>query len=214
MTTASTASTLPSNWPEHIPFLPHPIYSPSVSASTVNLFHTPTSTSVSWPKLPSSALTSPCPHVLIRPITSQATHPANGQNGLFASAHLAPGSFIIAYVGRVHTDAPSDTDPASDYDLSLDRDLGLAIDAAQTGNEARFINDYRGVADAANAEFKDCWVQMPAATEGGRRKWERRMGVFVLSAGKAGKRARGIQPGQEILINYGRSFWKERKEGV
>jgi hypothetical protein len=35
----------------------------------------------------------------------------------------------------------------SDYDLWLDRDADLAVDAARMGNEARFINDYRGVPD-------------------------------------------------------------------
>ncbi|KAL2266069.1 hypothetical protein VTJ83DRAFT_5421 [Remersonia thermophila] len=33
----------------------------------------------------------------------------------------------------------------SDYDLWIDRDADLAVDAARMGNEARFINDYRGV---------------------------------------------------------------------
>ncbi|KAJ4293951.1 hypothetical protein N0V88_005465 [Collariella sp. IMI 366227] len=44
------------------------------------------------------------------------------------------------------------------YDLWLDRDGDLAVDAARMGNEARFVNDYRGVpgrnGKKANAEFK------------------------------------------------------------
>jgi hypothetical protein len=32
-----------------------------------------------------------------------------------------------------------------------------------------------------------------------------------LSAGKTGKRAKGIARGQEILISYGKGFWTERQ---
>ena len=134
-------------------------------------------------------------------------HPANGQYGLVARVHLPADSFILPYIGKVHLNDPSDTDDSSDYDLSLDRDLGLSIDAAQAGNEARFINDYRGIAAGPNAEFRDCWVRMP---ESAPRRWERRTAIFVLPAGRSGKRGGGIRAGEEIVVNYGRGFWKER----
>lgn len=71
------------------------------------------------------------------------------------------------------------------------------------GNEARFINDYRGVADKANAEFKEMWDE---------RRRERAMGVWVLAEGKNGKgKARGVRKGEEILVSYGRGFWGARK---
>jgi hypothetical protein len=133
---------------------------------------------------------------------SSTTHPANGQHGLFANQSLPPGSFILPYLGYVHDQ--SDTDEASDYDLSLDRDFGVGVDASKMGNEARFINDYRGVADAPSAEFRDIFVDI------GRGKVEKRIGVFVLSAGKSGKRAKGIPKGQEILASYGKGFWAAR----
>lgn len=105
------------------------------------------------------------------------------------------------------------------------------------GNEARFMNDYRGIASGPNAEFRECWVQMHGESEAAavagresvaseedngkeratksreraRQRWERRMGVFVLGAGKAGKRKEGIKKGEEVLVNYGRTFWRERK---
>lgn len=71
------------------------------------------------------------------------------------------------------------------------------------GNEARFINDYRGVpgVERPNAEFKEIWD--------GNRK-ERGMGVWVLPEGKNGKR-KGIRKGEEILVSYGRGFWGARK---
>ena len=49
-------------------------------------------------------------------------------------------------------------DNQKSYDLSLTRHPNpLSIDAAKSGNEARFINDYRGVADRPNAEFRELW---------------------------------------------------------
>ena len=116
---------------------------------------------------------------------------------------------------------PTETDPTSDYDLTLDAELGIAVDAARTGNEARFINDYRGVSDTGpNAEFRDVLVDI------GHSRLERRIGVFVLSAGKAKakggkkrakggkKRAKGVLKGEEIVVSYGKGFWRERTGGA
>lgn len=108
-------------------------------------------------------------------------------------------------MGHLHTNDPEDTDPSSSYDITLDRELGLSIDASKAGNEARFINDYRGVKDKPNAEFKDMWVRV------GEKKWERWIGVFVLNVGKAGLRKAGIRGGEEIVVSYGKGFWEDRK---
>lgn len=96
----------------------------------------------------------------------------------------------------------ADPHAASDYDLSLDRELQLAIDAQRKGNEARFINDYRGVADRPNAEFKEVWDP---------RRRERGMAVWVLGEGRSGKGRGGVKKGDEILVSYGRGFWGARK---
>ena len=113
----------------------------------------------------------------------------------------------MQYLGETHsTPSPSatsleDTHANSNYDLSLDREHGIGIDANRRGNEARFINDYRGVAERANAEFKEVW-------DVGRK--ERGMGVWVLPVGKSGK-GTGIRRGEEIVVSYGRGFWSARK---
>ncbi|KAL2259456.1 hypothetical protein VTK26DRAFT_6862 [Humicola hyalothermophila] len=115
----------------------------------------------------------------------------------------------------------------SDYDLWLDRDADVAVDAARAGNEARFVNDYRGVPlpgpssgrrmqqqqqqqqqrrKRPNAEFKVVWDA---------RIGEKCMAVYVLPAGKkAVGRARmvGIARGEEVLVNYGKGFWQGRRE--
>ena len=111
--------------------------------------------------------------------------------------------------------SPTDPHAESDYDLSLDRESGLAIDAAEMGNEARFINDYRGVPAAGvgeergerrrkgpNAEFRVYW------DERGGGAGERGMGVWVVGGG------RGIRKGEEILVSYGKGFWGEREAEV
>jgi SET domain-containing protein len=139
-------------------------------------------------------------------LPSGSTHPAAGQAGLFATRDLKPGTFILQYIGEIH-DSSSDKHKDSDYDLSLDRILGIGIDAAEKGNEARFINDYRGVPGVkkANAEFKEIW-------DGARK--ERGMGVWVLGEGKgkSGGKSKGIRKGEEILVSYGRGFWGARKD--
>lgn len=128
-------------------------------------------------------------------------HPALGQYGLFASDHLTPGRIVVEYLGYVHS--RRDVDSLSDYDLSLDRDRGIGIDAARMGNEARFINDYRGVRDSPNVEFVDLLV-----------RGERRVGVRVLPVGKSGKGKKGIGKGEELLVNYGKGFWQSRSKEV
>lgn len=81
------------------------------------------------------------------------------------------------------------------------------------GNEARFVNDYRGVpgrdGKRQNAEFKEVWW---AGKDG---KGEKGMAVFVLPAGKrAVGRAKtvGIAKGEEILVSYGKGFWDQRRD--
>lgn len=137
--------------------------------------------------------------VKIQRIHEPPGHPAHGEHGLFAAQHLAPGSVIIDYLGFVHSSR--DADPQSDYDLSLDRDLGIGVDAARMGNEARFINDYRGIRGAGpNAEFVERLVN-----------GERRMSVRVLPVRKSGEGRKGISKGVEILVNYGKGFWQHRQ---
>lgn len=135
------------------------------------------------------------------------SHPANGQAGLFAARQLAPGSLILPYYGIVHSSAlpHSAAHEKSDYDLWLDHEGALAVDADRAGNEARFVNDYRGVKERANSEFKECWDP---------RRGERCMAVFVLPAGKnAGKKTGvGIARGEEILVSYGKGFWSKRRD--
>lgn len=116
-------------------------------------------------------------------------HPACGQRGLFAHKKIPPGSHIIDYVGEVHCEER----PDSDYDLSLYRRDGVnvGIDAQEMGNESRFINDYRGIKDRPNAEFVEYRTG----------RGELRMSVWSRE---------GIQRGDEIVVSYGKSWWRSR----
>jgi SET domain-containing protein len=99
--------------------------------------------------------------------------------------------YSLYYMGEVH----ADDRPSSDYDLSLYRtqdNISIGIDASRIGNEARFINDYRGVRDKPNASFED-----------DRSAGELRMSVW--------SRNQPIAKGDEILVSYGKSWWRERQ---
>lgn len=197
---------VPKNWPEHLPYLTSPVYAPSLSKSQLqSLRAKPVPTNPSeLREIPRDLKPGPSVNVKITPI-SDTKHPACGQAGLFAIRPLLPGCLILPYLGEVH---PSDSalHASSDYDLWLDRSGDVAVDAARMGNEARFVNDYRGVPGVVrpNAEFCEVWDA---------RKGEKAMGVFVLPVGKREKgKGGGIAKGQEILVSYGRGFWGKRRE--
>ncbi|KAJ4403807.1 hypothetical protein N0V91_006320 [Didymella pomorum] len=192
-------TSLPKDWPEDAKYLRAPSYSKKLTKDKLDTLLLSKASMSSKEQV----LTTRGPYANVK-ITriSNASHPAQGQYGLYATEHAPPDSFILPYLGFVHDQTESDE--TSDYDLSLDRDLGIGVDASKMGNEARFINDYRRISTGPNAEFRDILVDVGFGIV------EKRMGVFVLSAGKSGKRARGIGKNEEILISYGKGFWTER----
>lgn len=179
-THAPMSSRTPPLWPSSVAYITAPRYHSSVPPATRAL-------------LTHGATTSPPPpttsqHVRIRLITD-ARHPACGQRGLFAHKKIPPRSHIIDYIGQVHCQER----PDSDYDLSLYRTHGadVGVDARDMGNESRFINDYRGVADRPNAEFVEYRTV----------RGELRMGIW--SRGE-------IRRGDEIVVSYGKPWWRGR----
>jgi hypothetical protein len=64
------------------------------------------------------------------------------------------------------------------------------------GNEARFINDYRGIKARPNAMFGD------RRTVTG----ELRMSVWSSSE--------GVKKGEEILVSYGKAWWRARAQAA
>ncbi|KAI0204504.1 hypothetical protein F4808DRAFT_345124 [Astrocystis sublimbata] len=191
----------PRNWPSSIPYLSHPSFAPHVTREQKEALRT-RSPDLSA-TIPSNFPRGPCSLAKIVPI-SDLSHPANGQAGLFAACHLEPGTLILPYYGLIHSSLPPycTAHERSDYDLWLSREAGVAVDAEKSGNEGRFVNDYRGVSERPNAEFRQCWDA---------RSGQQCMGIFVLPAGKRSG-AGGIPKGREILVSYGKGFWSTRKE--
>ncbi|KAI1872343.1 hypothetical protein JX265_001402 [Neoarthrinium moseri] len=203
-----SGAAVPSNWPPGLPYLLQPSHAPHLTKEQVQALKTRPADLTA--EVPSSLARGASALARITPITD-ASHPACGQAGLFAARALPAGSLILPYYGVVHSALPphSAAHERSDYDLWLDRDAGVAVDADAAGNEARFVNDYRGVRPRPNAEFRECWDA---------RVGQRCMAVFVLPAGKAagagvGKKAAagGIAKGEEICVSYGKGFWGKRK---
>lgn len=64
------------------------------------------------------------------------------------------------------------------------------------GNEARFINDFRGVAKKPNARFQE------------RRNEKGELCMSVWSSSET------IKKGDEILLSYGKGFWKARTDNL
>jgi hypothetical protein len=173
---------VPAHWPPHILYLLDPSYHSSVPPSLRSY--------LTGPAHQRHRRTTPSPSLVsIRAITAPS-HPAFGQYGLFAYKKIPPHAHIIDYVGQVHCE-----DRISDYDLSLYRTregINVGVDARLMGNEARFINDYRGVRERPNAVF------IERRTDSG----ELRMSVW------SGKE--GIKKGSEIVVSYGKSWWGAR----
>ncbi|OLY79246.1 hypothetical protein AYI68_g6689 [Smittium mucronatum] len=119
-------------------------------------------------------------------------HPASPYYGLFATKNLLSGQLIIPYYGLVTKN--QDAFEESDYCLRLNN---LAVDANSIGNEGRFVNDYRGILDKPNAEFKE-FINIDLNRI--------EMGIFVIS----NKSKEGIKKKQEICVSYGKGFWSAR----
>ncbi|EGO24943.1 hypothetical protein SERLADRAFT_468952 [Serpula lacrymans var. lacrymans S7.9] len=166
-------NTEPSSWPPNVQFIAVPQYHTSVTSVMRSFL-----TKVKVPAdSPSSSAVSSC-HC--------------SQFGLFAAKNIAPKIHILDYIGEVHCDDR----PTSDYDLSLYRSqdgVSVGVDASKVGNEARFINDYRGVKSKPNVVFVD------RRTSSG----ELRMSIWSSAA--------PIKKGEEILVSYGKSWWRSRQ---
>ena len=176
----------PKNWPTDVQYLAIPCFHHSISDDALLFLRGGGSKQTPLP---------PASHSLgvIRPITDRS-HPAYGQHGLFAARKIYPRTLIVDYIGEVH----SDERPTSDYDVSLYRFAGngvsIGVDASSMGNEARFVNDYRGIRSKPNAEFAE------QRTTGG----DLRIGIWSLTE--------GIRKGDEIVVSYGKGWWTARSQ--
>lgn len=174
----------PSNWPPEVTYIVRQRYARDVTPALRDIIQ-----SLGVARIPPGQ---PCKLVKIQTITD-AKHPAHGQRGLFAAAKLPPRTHVLDYFGEVHVDER----PESDYDLMLmasgREDRSVGVDAQFMGNEARFVNDYRGTgAKRANVEFRERVVE-----------GELRMAVWSGSE--------EIKRGTELVVSYGKGWWEARQ---
>ena len=186
--------TSPKNWPSTFPYLICPLHDKALTAEDKQFLGAAPPSPIL--RIPASTTPTPSTIVHIQPIRDPS-HPAHGQHGLFATQALKPGTFILAYLGRVHSEVA--TDGQSDYDIWLDKDQGLAVDAGKQGNEARFVNDYRGVKPRPNALFGTAWCE----------RWQQ---LCVAVFADKRKDSKGITKGEEVVVSYGKGFWDQRRE--
>lgn len=143
---------------------------------------------------------------LVRIAALPSTHPcyrSSGEGmGLFALKTLKPKAYLFDYLGCYvqddlldghATEEVKDVEAVrmeeSDYVLHLYSDLN--IDAGKMGNEARFINDFRGVAPRPNVYFETYY---DPTTD------QLRAGVFSMQ--------HPIAPGEELVTTYGvENYW-------
>ena len=202
------------SWPAGVSFIGDYVWAPDVGAELRAKY-------AGEPSRREPASPSCCTAVRIKHITDPR-HPACGEFGLVASVDLQQGQHILDYLGAVSVAE----DRTSDYVVDFGEHSELALDALTVGNEARFvrsappllgrskpscaavsspaspstrtpcvqINDYRNTGQHANVEFK-----LRRGERG-----ELRQGVYVSDSTKY------IRAGSELLISYGKSYWKSR----
>ncbi|GAA5892362.1 hypothetical protein JCM6882_003651 [Rhodosporidiobolus microsporus] len=202
-------SAAPPNFPPSVQYLASPLPSRLLPPHHKATYCTP---------CPPHLFPNPPPRVAIRKITDPS-HPACGQSGLFNASNkpIERGTWVRDYVGIVHTEG--EADGKSDYDLSLLREVVgkgedgevlfdcVGIDATKAGNEARFVNDYRGTGlPRPNAVFELRTFDLPSPPlpSGSEPLKGVRMAIW------AGPH--GVDKGAEICVSYGRGFWEKRKE--
>ncbi|OBZ79037.1 DnaJ 1, mitochondrial [Grifola frondosa] len=175
----------PAHWPADVHYISDPSYHSSVPPGVRSYISgTSPGTNLQLIRAP----------IAVRAIL-EPSHPAKGQYGLFATKKISPRTHILDYTGEVHCDDR----PNSDYDLSLYRSLdgvSVGVDACRMGNEARFINDFRGIKPKPNAVFEE------------RRSANGELRMSVWSGSEI------IKKGDEILVSYGKSWWRARLLGV
>ncbi|KAH9890973.1 SET domain protein [Cubamyces lactineus] len=185
----NVSTRLPAHWPDNVRYINELIYHSSVPKHIRDFLLSGGPPSVSQSV---SASNRPQKSTVVIQRISDPSHPANGQHGLFATKKIPPRTLILDYIGEVHCDER----PESDYDLSLHRtpdNISVGVDAHSAGNEARFVNDYRGVKSRPNAIFQE------RRTDRG----ELRMSVWSGSE--------TIKKGDELLVSYGKSWWRARQ---
>jgi hypothetical protein len=123
-------------------------------------------------------------------IITDPSHIVCGERGVFAEKEFKVGDIIGQYTGKIVT-----SDAFGKYVASLktDDDL-LGVDAENTGNEMRFINDYRNIKPEPNCQLSHTSVDGKP--------------IVLVCVVKQ------INENDELLLNYGEGYWKSFAENI
>jgi hypothetical protein len=142
------------------------------------------------------------PNIEIRRIDDPG-HPCydekNPQYGVFALIGVRPGHKFGPYTGEVIPRKQflkeTHNDPHK-YHMNFGRSDDFVIDADKSGNELRFVNDYRNITNEPNVEFvmKDWKKGGPISC--------------VLTA------IGTISAGDELVCDYGEDYWETQRKGA
>ena len=117
----------------------------------------------------------------------------NAGKGLFVAVDLPKGAIITEYIGHRATWADVEDDADNPYIYFID-DNNIIDASKDEGSFGRYANDAAGLTRVAglknNAEYFE---------EGNR--------VFIKAKTK-------IKAGSEVLVSYGRSYWKQVRENI
>lgn len=120
--------------------------------------------------------------------------------GLFVAKGAKPirrGERIVVYSGDWVQLLPDDDDAGGEYFLQINRVLG--IDAARTNSAlGRWANDARGSTDDS----------------GRRRRPNAQLVTDPRNKQGALKASRTLKPGEEILVSYGRGYWRGKPPAI
>jgi len=152
-------------------------------------------------KRPHALRDSMCMHIPTRRVriweVDDEKHVCFGSRALKATEFIKAGEVIGQYTGFVTTASESDGDVRGTYTVELPgREV---IDGFVHGNEIRYMNDYRGIAEEKNAEFAGecCMCRMGDGC------------VTMLV-----KAVKDIEPDEEILTDYGAGYWALLYQGA
>lgn len=115
-------------------------------------------------------------------------HKLCGQKGLFATQEWEQFDIVGEYVGRIIDNYTSNAYVADLY--RSDNGSNLGIDALNSGNELRYINDYRGIKDKPNCKISKATI-------------DRKPVILIVIIDK-------IEEGEELLMDYGEGYWGEK----
>ena len=117
---------------------------------------------------------------------SDKTHPLYGQFGVFAKKGFQQYDIVAQYTGNLVRSDLSKDYRGSPYTAFLCESYD--INADRSGNETRFINDYRGIQKKPNVALRTGIVNKKPVV------------LFICS--------KDISPGDEILTDYGTQYWE------